>query len=157
MFRLTNGCRKYSFTGTTLSPDLKTITINNILMGTAGGPANLSQSFTEKLKEYYQRNTGLTRKTVDADLFLEGTIISYEQSAAGQTSSDKGGQNKLTIVVEITFKNTKDDTQSFEKKEFSFFQTFPAEQTITQVEKALVPKILDQLVLEIFNSTAANW
>ena len=51
-------CGVYSFTGTTLSSDLKSITIQNFTMGTAGGPQNLALSFNEKLKEYYQRNTG---------------------------------------------------------------------------------------------------
>jgi len=72
------GCKVYSFTGTTLKDDLKTITIQNVTMGTAGGPANLTLTFTEKLKEYYQRNTSLKLKPNDADLLLESTIVGYE-------------------------------------------------------------------------------
>ncbi len=125
-------------------------------MGTAGGPANLSQSLTEKLKEYYQRNTALKLKSTDADLQIEGTIIGYEQTAATQTSSDKAAQNRLTIRVEIRFKNLKNENESFEK-EYSFFRDYNADQNLTTAEKKIVPEILDQIVLDIFNNTAANW
>lgn len=149
-------CKIYSFTGTTLSSDLKTITIQNFVMNTAGGPANLTLNFTEKLKEYYQRNTSLKLKPSDGDLFLEGSITGYELTPVAATASDKAALNRLTIRVDVRFVNTKSEDESFEK-EFSFYQDFPQEQTLAQVEGSLVPKILDQLVLNIFNDTAAQW
>jgi len=151
-----DSCKIYSFTGTTLSADLKTITIQNFVMNTAGGPANLTLTFTEKLKEYYQRNTSLKLKPADGDLFLEGSITGYELTPVAATASDKAALNRLTIRVDVRFVNTKSEDDSFEK-EFSFYQDFPQEQTLTQVEGSLVPKILDQLVLNIFNDTAAQW
>ncbi|MBA4853265.1 LptE family protein [Emticicia sp. BO119] len=151
-----DSCKIYSFTGTTLSSDLKTITIQNFVMNTAGGPANLTLNFTEKLKEYYQRNTSLKLKPNDGDLFLEGSITGYELTPVAATASDKAALNRLTIRVEVRFVNTKNEDESFEK-EFSFYQDFPQEQTLAQVEGSLVPKILDQLVLNIFNDTAAQW
>lgn len=151
-----DSCKIYSFTGTTLSSDLKTITIQNFVMNTAGGPANLTLTFTEKLKEYYQRNTSLKLKPNDGDLFLEGSITGYELTPVAATASDKAALNRLTIRVEVRFVNTRSEDESFEK-EFSFYQDFPQEQTLAQVEGSLVPKILDQLVLNIFNDTAAQW
>ncbi len=153
---LITGCKIYSFTGTTLSSDLKTITIQNVVMGTAGGPANLTLSFTEKLKEYYQRNTSLKLKPNDADLLLESTIVGYELTPVSATSGDKAALNRLTIRVEVRFVNSKKEEENFEK-EFSFYQDFPQEQTLAQVEGSLVPKIIDQLVLNIFTDTAAQW
>lgn len=149
-------CKIYSFTGTTLSSDLKTITIQNVVMGTAGGPANLTLTFTEKLKEYYQRNTSLKLKPNDADLLLESTIVGYELTPVSATSSDKAALNRLTIRVEVRFVNAKKEEENFEK-EFSFYQDFPQEQNLSQVESSLVPKIIDQLVLNIFTDTAAQW
>lgn len=149
-------CKIYSFTGTTLKEDLKTITIQNVVMGTAGGPANLTLTFTEKLKEYYQRNTSLKLKPNDADLLLESTIVGYELTPVSATSSDKAALNRLTIRIEVRFVNAKYEEESFEK-EFSFYQDFPQEQNLSQVESSLVPKIIDQLVLNIFTDTAAQW
>lgn len=151
-----SSCKIYSFTGTTLKEDLKTITIQNVAMGTAGGPANLTLTFTEKLKEYYQRNTSLKLKPNDADLLLETSIVGYELTPVSATSGDKAALNRLTIKVEVRFINAKYEEESFEK-EFSFYQDFPQEQNLSQVEGSLVPKIIDQLVLNIFTDTAAQW
>ncbi|MFT7070702.1 MAG: hypothetical protein ACJAZY_003602, partial [Spirosomataceae bacterium] len=41
--------------------------------------------------------------------------------------------------------------------EFSFYEDFSAEQSLSDVEDRLVPKILDQIVLNIFTETAAQW
>ncbi|SOE23655.1 Lipopolysaccharide-assembly [Spirosomataceae bacterium TFI 002] len=150
------GCKIYSFTGTTLSEDLKSITIQNFSMSTAGGPQNMTLEFNEKLKEYYQRNTDLKIVPNEGDLFLAGAITSYEMTPVSTTASDRAAQNRLTIKVEVQFQNKLTPAEDFEK-EFSFFQDFSQELTLTDIEPQLVPKILDQLVLNIFNDTAAQW
>jgi hypothetical protein len=150
------GCGIYSFTGTTLSPDLETITIQNFGLATAGGPQNLSIDFNEALKEYYQRNTSLKLKPQEGDLFLGGSITKYEMTPLATTASDKAAMNRLTIAVEVSFQNILAEDENFEQ-EFSFYQDFSQEQSLTDVEKGLVTKIIDQLVLNIFTATAAQW
>lgn len=149
-------CGVYSFTGTTLSPDLKTITINNFVLQTAGGPANLPLTFNERLREYYQRYTNLKVVPANGDLVLEGSITGYEVLAIAPTAQDQAGVNRLQITVQVRFNNNKDDTKNFDQA-FSFYKDFPQNQTLTQNEPRLVPLILDQLVLDIFNKTAADW
>lgn len=153
---LLTGCGIYSFTGTTLSPDLKTITVNNFALQTAGGPTNLALNFNERLKEYYQRYTSLKVVPNNGDLVLDGTITNYDLIAVAPTASDQAALNRLQITVQARFVNNKDETKNFEQS-FSFYQDFPQNQTLTQNESRLVPKILDQLVLDIFNKTAADW
>ncbi|MFT5886421.1 MAG: hypothetical protein ACI9IP_002888 [Arcticibacterium sp.] len=153
---LLQGCGIYSFTGTTLSPDLKTVTIQNFGIGVAGGPQDLTIDFNEALKEYYQRNTNLKLVPTEGDLFLGGSIVKYEMTPLATTASDKAAMNRLTVTVEVSFQNSMTEDESFEK-EFSFYQDFPQEQSLTDVEKSLVPKIIDQLVLDIFGATAAQW
>lgn len=151
-----SGCGIYSFSSARLSEDLKSITIQNFTMGTAGGPQNLSLDFNERLKEYYQRNTSLKILPVDGDLYLAGSITGYELTPVSTTASDRAAQNRLTIKVDVQFRNNKYPEENFER-EFSFFQDFSQELTLTDIEPSLVPKILDQLVLNIFNETAAKW
>lgn len=150
-------CGLYSFTGTKLSPDLKTITINNFVMNTAGGPPSLSLTLTERLKEYFQRNSNLKIKPGgDSDLLLEGSIVGYEVTPQAPTASDKAGLNRLTITVQARFANNKDETMNFDQS-FSFFRDFPQTQSLNQVETGLIPEILDQIVLDIFNKSAGDW
>lgn len=149
-------CKVYSFTGTTLSPDIKTITVNNFVLATAGGPANLPLTLNERLKEYYQRYTSLKVVPTNGDLVLEGNITGYDLLAVAPTAQDQAGVNRLQITVLARFYNNKDETKNFEQS-FSFYQDFPQGQTLSQNEARLVPRILDQIVLDIFNKTAADW
>ncbi|WP_461105640.1 LPS assembly lipoprotein LptE [Spirosoma koreense] len=149
-------CGVYSFTGTTLSPDIKTVTVNNFVLATAGGPANLPLTFNERLKEYYQRYTSLKVVPANGDMLLEGNITGYDLIAVAPTAQDQAAVNRLQITVLVRFYNNKDESKNFEQS-FSFYKDFPQNQTLSQNESRLVPLILDQIVLDIFNKTAADW
>ena len=151
-----SGCGVYSFSGTNLSPDLKTFSIINLTMGTAGGPTNLPQQLTEKLKEYFQKNTSLTILPSGGDLMLEGSITGYDVLAAAPTANDQAGLNRLNVTVQIRFTNAKDETKNFDQS-FTYYADFPQDQTLNQNESRLLPTIQDNLVQQIFNKSAADW
>jgi hypothetical protein len=146
----------YSFKGASLDPNLKTIQISNIRMETAGGPANLSLTINEKLKEYFQRNTSLKINNKNPDLQIEGSIIGYELTPQAPTGDDKAGLNRLTLTIQFRLINRLDEDKNFEQ-EFSFYQDFPQNQTLPQVEKELIPKLVDQIILDLFNKIAGDW
>ncbi|WP_234734831.1 LPS assembly lipoprotein LptE [Tellurirhabdus bombi] len=130
--------------------------MNTFTLSSAGGQANLPLQLTERMKEYYQRYTNLKVVPSNGDLVLDGSITGYDVTPIAPTASDQAGQNRLTIAVQVRFANNKDETKNFDQT-FSFYQDFPQNQTLTQNEARLVPRILDQLVLDIFNKTAADW
>lgn len=152
-----SGCGVYSFTGTTLSPDLQTISVDNFYNNSAG-PANLRQTMTEKLKEYYQQNSQLKIGQADgtADLQVGGTIVGYDLSPLAPREDGLAASNRLTIRVQVKFVNTKNDEESFDSP-FSFYADFPQTQSLSAVENELINTILDQIVLDVFNKTVANW
>ena len=150
------GCGAYSFKGSTLSADLKTIAINNFTLAAAGGPANLGNTITEKVKEYYQRNTQLKLKPVNSDLVLEGSVVGYDLTPQAPTSQDKAGLNRLTITIQVKFTNNKDEEKNFDQN-FSFYADFNQTQTLSQVESKLIQIILDQIILDVFNKSAGDW
>ena len=153
---ITVACGAYSFKGSTLSADLKTIAISNFTLAAAGGPANLGNTITEKLKEYYQRNTQLKLKATNPDLQLEGSVVGYDLTPQAPTSQDKAGLNRLTITIQVKFSNNKDEEKNFDQN-FSFYADFNQNQTLSQVESKLIPIILDQIILDIFNKSAGDW
>jgi hypothetical protein len=146
----------YSFKGASLDSNLKTIEISNIRMETAGGPANLSLEINEKLKEYFQRNTSLKITNKNPDLQIEGSIIGYELTPQAPTGDDKAGLNRLTLTIQFRLINRLDEDKNFEQ-EFSFYQDFPQNQTLPQVEKEIIPKLVDQIILDLFNKIAGDW
>lgn len=146
----------YSFKGASLSSELKTIQIANVRMETAGGPSNLSLTINEKIKEYFQRNSTLKMTNQNPDLYIEGTIVGYELTPQAPTSDDKAGLNRLTLRIQFQLTNRLDETKNFDQ-EFSFYQDFPQNQTLSQVEKTLIPKLTDQIILDLFNKIAGDW
>lgn len=144
----------YSFSGTTT--DAESIFVGNFLNRAGGGPANIGIDFTERLKEYYQRNTRLEIGERNSDLLVEGNITTYELRPIAATANDQAAQNRLTIGVEIDFTDTRDDEKSFTQV-FSFYSDFPQNQTLSQVEQEKIDEIFEQIILDIFNKTVADW
>ena len=46
---------------------------------------------------------------------------------------------------------------SFKDKSFSFYADFPNTQDLTAARESLERRIFDQIMLDIFNVTVANW
>ena len=159
------GCGVYSFTGTNINYDLvNTITIKRIENLSGNGPAVISQVFTEGLRDYYQQNTRLTVLTddEDGDLYLEGEITGYRtapstpQSSSNRDGLDLASQTRLTITVRVSFINTTNEEEDFERT-FSFYADFDSNQPLNAVEAGLVDEISEAIILDIFNATVANW
>lgn len=157
------GCGVYSFTGTTLSPDVETISIQTFFNDTDQGPPNMGQIFSDKLRDFYQQNTSLILVQEDGDLQLEGVITSYRLSpvaptaAGNQQLNDQSRFTRLTITVQASYVNTLNENDNFERS-FSFFDDFDnSTQTLTQVEDQLLETIFDQIILDIFNASVAVW
>jgi hypothetical protein len=160
------GCGVYSFTGANISPNVRTISIQTFFDEVGTGPPNLSQLFTEKIRDYYQQNTSLSIVPNEGDLQLEGSIVGYALTPMAPRSG--GSQNfedadiaalqRLTITVNVTYVNTQDDSFDFDGQRFSFYVDYdPEQQDFNSIEAELVEEIYDAIVLDIFNATVANW
>ncbi|MCC5919865.1 MAG: LPS assembly lipoprotein LptE [Cyclobacteriaceae bacterium] len=157
------GCGVYSFTGVNISPNIETIYIENFFNDTGQGPANISQLFTEGLKDYFQQNTSLRIVSQDGDLSLSGAIVGYNVAPTAPVASgdqnvpDEAGLMRLTITVKAEYVNIEDDEFDFNRS-FSFYADFnPRQTTLTAVENELVDEIFEQIILDIFNASVANW
>ncbi len=126
------------------------------------GPSNMSVQFTESIKDYYQQNTSLILVDQEGDLQLEGFIENYTLTpVAANASSTAGGadlanQMRITITVSAVYVNTKDDTFNFDKT-FSFFKDFSQDTDLSSNEDAFVEEIFEQIIIDMFNSSVANW
>jgi hypothetical protein len=150
-----------SFNGASISPDMKSITIRNFYSDVAAGPANINIQFTEKLKEFYQRNTRLAVVNDNGDLSLEGTIIDYSIAPVAPVAGSGdlqqiAGQQRLSITVKVQYTNAKDGTKDFEQS-FTQFSDFPPNANLSQVDASLIDDIFKRIVLDIFNKSVGDW
>lgn len=150
------GCGAYSFTGVNIDARVKSISVSQFNDRTANGPANLSITFSEDLREYYQRNTNLAVMRENGDLQLSGYIRGYTTAPVASTGNDIAAKMRLTISVMVNYTNTFDDKENFER-EFAYYADYDQSQTLEQVEEQLIEEITDQIFLNIFNATVADW
>lgn len=155
LFILT-GCGIYSHTGASVPPDAKTFSVAYIPNQASIVMPTLSQVLTEKLKTKFINETTLKLAQTGGDVQFSGKIVSYNTAPVGVQGNSQNAVNRLTVVVEITYVNTKDDKQNF-SQQFTQFVNYPAEQNFTSVEADLVAKVTDILAQDIFNKAFVNW
>lgn len=154
---LVQSCGIYSFTGTSIQPDVKTITINYFEYKALKVNPSLSNQVTEALKDKFTKLTKLEQVDMDGDLEIIGEISGYDVKATAITANEQAAQNRLTVNVKITFVNRKYPEDSFENKSFSAYADFDAMQTLDAVEGTLCEEIVEKLCEDMFNATVANW
>jgi hypothetical protein len=149
-----SGC--YSFTGASLSSDVKTIEIPTII-DESGGPSSLSIRFSEKIRNYFLQNTNLKLVKSNGDILIDAKIVNYQVTPVALAATNTAAQNRLTITLKVTFQNNKDETFNFKDQLFTQFQDFPENQNFAQIENDLIDRISNLIVIDLFNKTIANW
>ena len=154
---LVSACGIYSFSGTSIQPDVKTITIPYVEYKALRVNPNLSNSLTEALQEKFRKLTRLEQVDVDGDLELVCEVTGYDVKATAVTADEQAAQNRLTVTVKIDFTNKKYPEDNVENKSFSAYEDFDSMLGLDAVEGTLCETIVDKIVEDIFNATVAQW
>ena len=154
---LVHSCGIYSFTGTSIQPDVKTVTINYFEYQALKVNPSLSNDLTTALQDKFLKLTKLEQVDIDGDLEIRGAITGYDVKATAVTANESVAQNRLTVSVKVDFINRKYPEDGFESKSFSAYQDFDAAQALESVESTLCEDIVEQLCEDIFNATVAQW
>ena len=150
-------CGIYSFTGTSIQPDVKTVTINYFEYLAPKVNPSLSNDITQSLQEKFIKLTKLELVYIDGDLEIVGSVTGYDVKATAITANESAAMNRLTVNVKINFINRKYPEEDFENKSFSAYADFDATQSLDAVEASLCEEIIEKLCEDMFNATVANW
>ena len=147
----------YKFNGASIDyTKVKTITIKDFPNQAPLVYPQLSQEFTEALKDIYIRQTRLQLVNDNGDLELEGEITGYQLTPMAVKEDAWSSQTKLTITVRVCYSNRTNPDEDFEQT-FSAYQEFDATRMLQDVEPEYVPLIIEEIVDQIYNATVANW
>ena len=149
-------CGIYSFSGTSIQPDVKTVTINYFEYKALRVNPSLSNDMTEALQEKFRKMTRLTQVEQDGDMEISGEITGYDVRAQAVTAQEVAAQNRLTVSVKINFMNRKYPEDDFEKS-FSAYADYDSNNSLDAVEATLCEEIVEKLCEDILNATVANW
>ena len=153
---IVHSCGIYSFSGTSIQPDVKTVTINYFEYKALRVNPSLSNELTEAIKDQFRRLTRLEEVDIEGDLEISGEITGYDVKAMAVTADEVAAQNRLTVNVKIYFTNRKYPEDDFEKS-FSAYADYDSSNTLDAMESQLCEEIIEKLVEDIFNATVANW
>ena len=155
---LIQGCSivRYSFSGTSIQPDVKSVTINYFEYTALRVNPSLSNDLTEALKDKFRKMTRLEQVDTDGDLEIVGTVTGYDVKASAVTANEVAAQNRLTVSVKIAYTNRKYPEDDFEKS-FSAYSDYDSTQSLDAVESSLCEEIIEKLCEDILNATVANW
>jgi hypothetical protein len=175
------GCLHYSFTGAATAA--KTIQVDQFYNNTDLAPANIAQTFTNLVKDYFQQNSSLRVVQEGGELQMDGTITGYtltplaavpSTTTAGAAPTTSTSANpttsasqqtytasitRVTITIKVNYVDNNEPKNSFKDKTFSFYQDFDnaTNPDYSAIQDGLETKIYNQILIDIFNATVANW
>ena len=153
----TSSCRvNYSFTGASISPKVKTVTIQYFPNQASLVVPTLSRSLTDALRDYFTSQTNLVLVDKGGDLNIEGAITGYIVQPIAIQGNETAAMNRLTITISVKFMNKTDEKQNFETT-FSRYDDYQSTLNLSSVQDILIKDINDKLVQDVFNKAVVNW
>jgi len=152
-----NGCKiSYSFTGASISPEVKTISIQYFQNRANLVQPGLSQYITDALIDKCKAQTNLSVVNGIGDVNFEGEITGYNTRPSTVAADARAATNRFTITVKVKFTNAVDPDFSYDQS-FSRYEDYESSLDLSDVEDELSSKIVGFLVEDIFNKAFVNW
>lgn len=146
----------YSLTGITINPEIKTVSIQYFDNRAPLVQPQLSQIFTDALRDKVQGSTRLSLVTGYGDVDFSGEIKNYETRPQAITGAETAALNRLTVTVRVKFTNEIETEKSFDSS-FSRYEDYDSSKDPSAVEDELIKLIVEQLMEDIFNKAFVNW
>jgi len=151
------GCKiSYSFSGASISPDVKTISVQYFQNRASLVQAGLSQNLTDALIDKCKAQTNLSFVNDIGDVNFEGEVTDYNTRPLTVSADAQAATNRFTITVKVKFTNAIDPDLSYEQS-FSRYEDYDSALSLGDVEDSLSQKIIELLVEDIFNKAFVNW
>lgn len=150
------GCR-YSFTGASVPPHLKTIAIPVFDDQSGYGRATLREELTNKIVERFIRDN--TLKIADrnsANSLLEGVIVNVQDSPVVVGTGERVVKSRITITVRVSFYDMVKRVKVWERT-FSNWGEYELEGNVQLNLQNGIKQAIDKLSEDILLATVANW
>jgi len=150
-------CGFYSFTGASVSPNIKTFQVNFFRNNAPIVEPGIDRLFTQKLQDIIVNQTSLDLTNQNGDLIYDGEIVEYYIAPITATAQNTAAQNRLTISVNVRFFDTKNEGNDLEQR-FSFYYDYSGSaQLIGSQRDDTVNIIFERISQDVFNATLAKW
>lgn len=155
----------YTFTGSSLNPNIKTIQINEFIDNSAYKNPTLAQQFSTDVQNRFLQRTTLKGTKENPDILVEGEITDYNPSSPATVSSNsvstssgtiQTSQNKLTMTVKVHYENKYEPEKNFDRT-YTDEVTYSSDLDINSIESSQVSIVTERIINKIFNDIIADW
>lgn len=147
---------KYSFSGASVDPSIKTVSIGFYENNSGNGPANMSNLFTNALKEKILRETNLNLVTQNADISFTGQIEQYYYTIQAPTGNETSDLRRITMNVKVKYVSTINEEDNWEKN-FQSHSDHSVDIDLSSIEETSLEIINNLVINEIFNKAFVKW
>lgn len=153
-----SGCFRYSFTGTSIPADVKSIFIPFFADQSTSGIGDLSDRLNQALINRFVNQTRLqlANSRDQADAVLEGSIVSYRNAPFSISGNEQAEQNEVTITIRATFQYTREEQPEWTST-FSGKGTYDPIDNPIEGETNAAESALTQVVNNMFNDAVSGW
>ena len=149
-------CGVYSFTGASIPPEAKTISVQYFPNRAIFIEPILSPIFTNILRDKFTAQTNLEMIERNGDLSIEGEIVGYDIKPVAIQADQTAAQNRLTITVNVRFSNKYEPDKDFETK-FSQFFDYASTTDLNSIKTGLIDELSEALAQDVFDKAVINW
>ena len=154
---LAGACKvTYSFSGASISPEVKTISVQVFQNRASLVQPGLSQYLTDELQDKCRAQTNLEFVGSVGDVDFEGEITDYQTRPLTVSGDARAAMNRFTITVMVRFTNSIEPDFSYEQS-FSRYEDYDSSLELSAVEQELSENIIELIVEDIFNRAFVNW
>ena len=153
------GCGSYSFTGTTLPPDVETIAIPLFEDQTRSGIPNLSDSMTELLIDRFVNRTRLRLASDEtiSDTILSGIVVQYRNQPSAVSGQEEATVNRVNITVTARFVDRVKGVDMVSERRFTAFGEYDPVSDGIQGENEAATQAMTQIADDVFTAATSNW
>jgi hypothetical protein len=149
----------YSFSGASVPPHLKTVSIPVFIDRSGSGEFNLGDQLTRQLiQKFVEDNTLSVSNRADANAVIEGTISTLIDAPSSITGGDKTqvSTRKITINVQVTYKDLVKKQTIFQKS-FSNYGEYSTTSNVTKARKDAIDLAISRISEDILLGVVSNW
>ncbi|MCC5941345.1 MAG: LptE family protein [Balneolaceae bacterium] len=153
-----SGCISYSFTGTSIPSDVRTIYIPFFPDRSQSGLGDLSDRLNRALVNRFvnQSRLSLINDQDESDAFVEGAIQTYVNRPFSIGGDEQANLNEIQITVRATFQYASDDEPLWTKN-FTGSATYDVLENPVDGEIEAAEAALQQISNNMFNDAVSSW
>lgn len=151
-------CMSYSFTGTSIPSDVRTIYIPFFPDNSQSGLGDLTDRLYNALVNRFvnQSRLSLNNDQESSDSWMEGSIQSYSNRPFSVGGDEQANLNEIQIVVRATFQ-FQDSDEPVYSKSFTGNATYDVLDNPVDGELDAAAEALQQIANNAFNDAVSNW